>query len=154
MAEDIKKEEFELKTITSENILNKDGFYITVRIPGTQAAAFENYDVFFHVRSACEIVWVTETHRVIGSDGGSVTVNIERLDSGTALDAGDEILKTAFDLKGTVSTPVIKEGTIDLQNTILSPNQRLALKDSGTLTAVTGLCVTLFIKPLSRGHYN
>jgi len=133
-----------------ENILNKDPFPITVRVEGATTAG--NYGVFFHARMAYEIIYIAESHTVAGSDAGAVTLNIERLSGTEALDSGDEILVTAFDLKGTANTVSEKKGTA-LQNTKLSPGDRLALKDSGTLTAVAGVCVTLFIKPIGKGDY-
>ncbi len=143
----------EEREIRFEEIVNKDGFYITVSIPGILAATNTNYSVFWHVRSACEVAWVEESHTTIGSNAGAVTLNVERLDSGVALDSGDTILQTAFDLKSTIDTPVSKEGRTKLQNTILKPNQRLALKDGGTLTAVAGVCITIYLRTLSKGHY-
>ena len=143
----------EEREIRYEEIVNKDGFYITVSIPGFQAATNTNYSVFWHVRNACEILWIEESHTRISSEAGAVTLNVERLNSGVALDSGDEIIQTAFNLKSTADTPINKEGRAELKNTILSPNQRLALKDGGSLTNLKGVCVTIYLRTLSKGHY-
>ena len=136
----------------SENILNKDGFYITVRVQGTDAATASNYGVFFIAKNPCEVFLVSEVHEVAGTDAGAVELNIEQLTSGTALNSGNEILVTDFNLKSTANTPVEKEGTA-LQNRQLKRGERLALKDIGTLTSVDDVCVTIYFKPLGKGHY-
>lgn len=138
-----------------EDIENKDGFYVFHSIVSTGPATAANYGVIFTALNACAVMRVVESHTVAGSDAGAVTLNIERLSSGVALDSGDSILTTAFNLKSTANTPVIKEG-IDMvrANRTLTRGDRLALEDTGTLTAVAGLQVTIYLTPLGKGHYN
>jgi hypothetical protein len=88
---------------------------------------------------------VAESHTVAGTNAGAVTLDIEKLTGTQALDAGVSILSATFDLKGTANTVVQKEGYS------LSVNRQL--KDAGTLTDVTGVQVTLYLKFLSRGNY-
>lgn len=127
---------------------------ITVNLFGTDPATAANYDVFFTADFPCEVIEAMETHRVAGTDAGAVTLDIEKLTSGQALDAGAAILESTFSLKSTADTPVRKKGTLNSSNKVLKPGDRLALKDSGTLTAVAGLSVTVYIRPLSTKLQN
>lgn len=139
--------------IAIDSIENKDGFFITTKVVNTDAATAANYGVFFTAFRPCEILWVAETHKTAGTDGGAVTLNLEILDSAEALDAGDEVLTTAFSLKSTADTPVIYSGQ-DLNSTRqMKEGQRLALKDAGTLTSVNDVVITVYLKQLGKGHY-
>lgn len=138
-----------------ENIDGKDGFYITENLVSTLPATATNYGVFFTATHPCTVMMVAEAHTVAGSDAGAVTLNIEKLISGQALDAGAEILTTSFSLKSTANTPVIKQGynEINATNSVLKQGDRLALKDAGVLTAVAGLQVTVYFKRNGKGDY-
>lgn len=119
---------------------------IHTQIIGTAAATAANYGVFFHATKNGYIEEVWESHKVAGSDGGTVTVDIERLSSGQALDAGSAMLASALSLKTTANTP--QQGTIssDITKRQFVKGDRLALKDTGTLTAVSGVVVTIVIR--------
>ena len=132
-----------------ENIGNKDGFYVYHTV--IDGATAGNYSVIFNVIKPCEVVEVSESHTTAGSVDS--TLNIERLSGAEALDTGDEILKTAFDTTSTANTVVSKKGYNDLQNRTLKTGDRIALKDAGTLTALVGVCVTIYLKPLGKGDY-
>ena len=128
-------------------------FLITTQLVGTLPATATNYEVFFintHTK-ALKVIAVSETHRVIGSDAGAVTLDIERIQGTEALGAGDALLVTPFNLKAAINTVVRKTGT-DLTatrtNLILSQGDRLALMDSGTMDAVAGLTVTILMEEL------
>jgi len=137
-----------------ENVQHKDGFWITRFID--DATVSTEFGVIFIALWPCEVLSVGETHRTAGSDAGSVTLQLEKLTSGQALDAGTTMLQTAFDLKSTANTPVIKTGR-DLVFTpgyrTLETGDRLALKDAGTLTALAGINVTVYFKRMGKGEY-
>lgn len=139
--------------IAIDSIENKDGFYISTKVTDTMAATAANYGVFYTAFRPCEILWVAETHKTAGTDVGAVTLNLEILDSAEALDAGDTVLSTAFDLKSTADTPVMKSGTDLSSSRQMKEGQRLALKDSGALTSVADVVVTVYFKQLGKGHY-
>lgn len=138
--------------VSYKDIDGKDLIPIGITLYGTAPATAANYDVFFIADRAYEIYQVSEVHRVLGTSAGAVTVNVERLSGTEALDAGDTVCVTAFDLKSTINT-VVKKRTTDLQNRVLAIGDRLALKDTGTLTAVAGLTVRLLLKPIGKGDY-
>jgi len=118
---------------------------VTVNLFGTNAATAANYDVFFTADTSCQVVSISETHRVLGTDAGAVTLNVEKLTSGQTLGAGVNILTTALSLKTTINIPqygVLANGS----GRVLNKGDRLALVDSGTLTAVAGLVVTVTLK--------
>ncbi len=138
---------------TYREIENKDGDYIFVSLPGTLSGTAGYYGVFFTANNPIEIISISEMHSTAGSDGSVVTLNIERLSGTEALNSGDEICIANFDLKGTVNTVILKESGRELKNRQLKTGDRLALKDTGTLTSVAGVCVTIYYKRLGKGHY-
>jgi len=139
--------------VSYQDILRKGGFAITANLPGDLPATATNYEVFFTAQRPVEIMEVSETHRVKGTNAGAVTLNLEILDSAEALDSGDAVLTTAFDLKSANDTPVSKSDYELSSFRVLKPGQRLALKDSGTLTDLAGLSVTVYLKFANRGDF-
>ena len=137
-----------------KEIQNKDGNEIVFTLPGNLLAdQVANYGVFFIANRPIEIMKVKEVHSTAGTDAGAVTLNLEKLTGATALDSGDLILNTAFDLKGTADTVVSYEGNQLTKNRQLIEGDRLALKDVGTLTNLAGVCVVVYYKYLGQGHY-
>ena len=139
--------------IKNQDIKNKDGNEITVSLPGTLSATATNYGVFFIASRPIEIMKIKEAHTTAGSDADAVTLQIEKLTGTTALDSGSTILTTAFNLKSTANTVVSYSGTGLTVNRQLVEGDRLALKDTGTLTNLQGVCVTIYYKYLGQGHY-
>lgn len=137
----------------SLEILKKDGFYIVANIPGIQAQTAGNYDIFFQPNRACEITEIRIRHSVAGTDGGNVTLNIERINNGSAKDSGVTILKTNYNLKGAANSQTIYSGRLEIQNNYIKPTQVLALKDSGVLATLEGVSVTIYFKYSDRGDY-
>lgn len=138
--------------VRHEDIQNKDLMPVSFHIAGTNAATATNYGKVFTAHRAYEIVEASEVHAVQGSNGGSVTLDLERLQGTEALDAGDSILIVPFNLKSTANTVVFKKFG-DFQNNILYIGDRLALKDAGTLTSVSDVEVTILLKPLGKGDF-
>ena len=134
------------------SIDNKDGFYVFGSLPGTIAATATNYGVIFIAMRPCEILKVSEAHTNAGSDA-TAALNIERLSGTESLNSGDEVLVADINLNTGAADTVITRSGVALQNTILVAGDRLAIKDIGTLTAVAGVCVTIYLKPLGKGNY-
>lgn len=124
-----------------EDDIKERRHYEGITLHGADAATAANYDVFFIAPFDCIIGAVWETHTTEGSDGSDVGLNIEKLADGDALDAGTELLEEDIDLKATADT--VQEGEITATRTdrTISKGERLALKDSGTLTAVANVSV-------------
>lgn len=137
--------------IRFEEIQNKDLLLVFAHVSGTNAATATNYGKFFTAHRPYEVVEISEVHAVAGSNGGAVTLNIERLRGTQALDAGDSICVAGFNLKSTANTVVFKKYG-DLQNSFLLTGDRLALEDIGTLTDVADVEVTLLLKT-PKGDY-
>lgn len=137
-----------------KEIYNKDPYVIRHAIIGTAAAGAANYAVFFIAPFKLEITGFYEVHQTAGSDGGTVTLQLERLQVAEALDAGDTLLAAALNLKAaadTVQTGVLITSARD--SLVLSKGDRLALKDAGTLTAVANVVVIVTYKPIGQGHF-
>jgi len=139
-----------LTKIRYEDILGKDGSYITKSLVGSTASTATNYGVIFIANfgitiSSISVVW--------GVSSTSGTLNIERLSGTESLDTGDEIIKTSIATSGTPNTVNKKESNRELKNQILKAGDRLALKDGGTLTNLEDLCITIYFKRVGKGDY-
>lgn len=112
-------------------------------IVGTAAATAANYGVFFIAPFPCYVSSFREVHQTLGTDGGAVTLQLEKLTSGQAPDSGTALLSTALSLKTTIN--VVQSGVIVPLNTSynLATGDRLCLKDAGTLTAVANVTVSV-----------
>lgn len=130
--------------VSYQNLSNRS-FFITTKVQGTSAATASNYGVFFIAPYACNILSIYEVHNVAGTDGGAVNLNIEKLRPGVALNSGSTLLPTAIDLKATAN--YVTSGTLTpvLATKQLAIGDRLALKDTGTLTSVADVCVIIEI---------
>lgn len=131
---------------TSSPIRLPPGSYFQVVHNIVDGATTANYDHFFTANVSCEVIQAYETHRVKGTDAGAVTLTIEKLNSTEALDAGDEVLATTFNLKGDNNTVQRVKATTTELSRVLNPGDRLALKDSGTPTAVAGVQITVLMR--------
>lgn len=126
---------------------NLDGkkMYITKSLDGTAPQTAGNYGVFFIAPYDCAVTSVYEAHQIAGTDGGAVTLNIEKLTSGVALNSGVNVLGTEISLKATINTTQTGILTNVLADRRLKKGERLALKDTGTLTALVGVCIIIEI---------
>jgi len=124
----------------------KQSINVDFSLPGTLSATAGNYGIIFIARQNCVVVDAYEVHTTAGSDAGTVSLQLERLQGTEALNAGDELLTTAWNLKSTANTPV--RGILSKDNRVVSLKigDRLALKDSGTLTNLQGVCVSITIQ--------
>ena len=133
----------------SQRIIQKTIIHpVTVFLPGTSAATSGNYTHFFIADQGYLILAVEEVHGTAGSDGSAVTLQLEKLTGTTAPGSGTSLLASAFDLKGTANT--VQYGNLSGvagANTLIR-GDRLALKRSGTLTAVDSLVVTVYLQKL------
>ena len=117
--------------------------YVSHTIVGTAAATAANYGVFFIVPVACLITKIQEVHQTVGSDGGAVTLTIEKLTGTQALDAGASTLASTIDLKGTINTVVTPTLSATSTSRTLAAGDRLAMDDAGTLTAVANVTILI-----------
>lgn len=120
----------------------------SVRLKDTDAATAANYGMFFVADRTYEVVAITEVHGTAGSDASAVTLQIQRLQGTEAIGSGDDLLSSAFDLKGTADTVQFGTLTADKSVLVLERGDRLSLEDSGTLTAVANLQVTVLLKQI------
>jgi hypothetical protein len=106
------------------------------------------------IREYLQIVEAAEVHTTLGSDGGGVTLTIEKLTGTQAPGGGVNMLKTTtFNLKSTINTPVkvavSQLGALTSAQaaaTQLSPGDRMGLTFTGVLTALAGVGVTVIFK--------
>lgn len=119
-------------------------FTVSTTLAGTAAATGANYGKFFVAPRACTVTKISEVHTTAGSDGSAVTLSVERLQGTETSGNGDDLLgATKIDLKGTAETVQSPALTGTTASLTLAAGDRLNLVDTGTLTAVAGVCVTV-----------
>jgi len=136
---------------------NKDGFYVTQVITGTQAQVNTNYGVFFIAKNPCEILKVSLVYAV--TNGGEFTLDVEKLTGTTAPGSGTTVLASQFDLNSTANTVYERKGTTLTsvsKGRTLKENDRLALKPTATggYVNISEVCVSIYLRPLGKGHYS
>ena len=127
--------------------MHSEEFVVTKEVQGDDAATAANYGKIFTCPQdrKCKVLAISEVHTTKGSDAGAVTLTVERLQATEVSGGGDALLATALDLKGDAET--VQHGTL-VETTVveLSEGDRLNLIDSGTLTAVAGVCVSVLLR--------
>ena len=149
--EEFKRHGFQLKfplDVSSQKIIKDLLFFpVVVNIPSTDAATAGNYGVFFVNPTDRTFVVdaISEVHAVAGS-GAESSLQIERLQGIEAVDSGDDLLTTLFGLNATANT--VQNGSLTTNGNllVLQKGDRLALSDSGTLTNVADVVVTVLLK--------
>lgn len=133
---------FDMTKVEWININTKKLFIHHTIVTGATAG---NYGTFYIVPFPCVLMGFKEVHQVLGTDVGAVTVTLERLTGTQAPDAGTEMLLTPLSLKTTINT--VQSGVMSIPaSRSLATNDRLCLKDAGTLTAVSNVCVIIELK--------
>lgn len=125
--------------------ITKRMVYIQAIIQGTSAATDTNYGTFFIVPSSCYVNAVYEVHGTAGSDGGAVTLTVEKLTGTQAKGSGTSVLNTTVNLKATKDTVQIPQISTNKNAVNLATGDRLSLLTTGTLTAVAQVCVIVEI---------
>lgn len=115
--------------------------FIHHTIVGADAATGANYSFFWIAPYKGYVKSFREVHQTAGTDGGTVTVTLEKLTGTQAPDAGTVLLSSALSLKATANT--VQTGTLVTAVSSLNfdTGDRLCLKDSGTLTSVANVSV-------------
>lgn len=120
---------------------------------GPNAALLTAPDVgLFTADADYEIVAAYERHETLGTDGSAVTADVVKAASGTAMGSGTSLLASTFNLKATVNTTqarTLSAGTLATDR-ILYAGQCLGINFGGTMTAVTGVSITVILNPLRR----
>lgn len=124
---------------------------VTIQFP-TNAAVLTAPNVAAFIADADYILdSATEIHETLGTDGGAVSLDVVKCTGTTAASAGTTMLAAVFNLKATINTVVRKDvasGTLAAASSRrITKGDRIAIKFNGTLTALTGICVTLVLRP-------
>jgi hypothetical protein len=133
-------------SISNAGVLTGNTIPVTVSLVSTLPATAANYGNFFIADRAYQITAIRESHTVAGSDAGAVSLEVEKLTGTQALDSGVTTQAAVINLKGTANTVQSATLSATAADLLLAAGDRLALKDTGTLTAVAGLTVTVSLK--------
>lgn len=147
------KKPFQQPNNLYESLTNKDGFYITHSLFGDTPQTAGNYTHFFIARHPLEVLWVTYTHAVAGSDMNDVEIGLEKLSDTVAPASGDSLLVADFDATATANTIQFKEGIDLTSNRILIEGDRLAITLTGTPTDLESVVITMYCQFANRGSY-
>lgn len=132
----------EFLQILNQNVLKP----VSGIVSGTNAATATFYGRFFEADRSWAVLSISESHRVAGSDAGAVTISVEKCGAGVAPGSGVDLLASALSLKATADTTQYGTLTNTKADLILKKGDRLILKDTGTLTAVEDVCVTVLLR--------
>ena len=123
---------------------------------GPNAALLTAPDVSLWVADAdCEVLSVTERHETLGTDAGAVTADVRKVGAGVAASGGSSLLASTFNLKAAINTLQSRSkaaGTLATDRTV-SAGQCIAIDFGGTMTAVTGVLITVTVQRLRKPAY-
>jgi hypothetical protein len=108
-------------TQTSGTPIVGDRFEVTY----PQVAAADVAKTFYIANQACKVISARERHVTVAGQAGVLT--IEKLTTGEAPGAGDDLFGTGFDLTSTANTPVSKTAVTTAAGT-LAAGDALCLK--------------------------
>lgn len=109
-------------------------------------------DCFFVANESYEIVAITESHDAVGTHSSAVALQVVKDTSTNAPGAGTDLLSTAFDLKAAANT--VQSGALTATSSalVLAKGDRLSLDYAGTVTAVSGVVVSVTLRPLNKAR--
>lgn len=118
---------------------------IQVSLLGATAATVGNYGTFFIADRSYTVSLIQEIHTTAGSDGGAVTLTVEKLRGVQAPGAGKDLLAaTKFNLKATANTLQSFSGSglsATPSDLAVIAGDVLALKLTGTPTSLANVTV-------------
>ncbi|MCL5667346.1 MAG: hypothetical protein M1383_06275 [Patescibacteria group bacterium] len=123
-------------------------FTVFAKVADTDAQTAAKYGPVFIAPFPCALIKFQERHAVAGSDAGAVTLDLEKVSSGTAKGSGTTMLASTLDLKAAADTIQNGSLTATYANRELAIGDAIALKTSGALTALKDVCVELTFKVL------
>lgn len=115
--------------------------YIHHTLQGINAATASNYGTFWIAPFACLAKNIYEIHQTAGTDGGAVTLQVEKLTGTTAAGSGQSIIATAYNLKSTANTLQTSVMVTTSAYVTIAKGDRLALKLAGTPTSLSTVSV-------------
>jgi hypothetical protein len=125
--------------VTTQRVISSDGDFATSFFQASPVDA-----AFFIAPFDLTIKQVQEVHGTAGSDGGAVTLQVERLQGTEAAGGnGDSLLASTVNMKGTANTVVVPGLTTTTAHLTLSKGDRLGLNYTGTLTALANVAITV-----------
>lgn len=127
-------------TIKLRQIKDFTTFEVSAVVPSTDATNSALYPVFYVATVPCFLLEAKLRHDV---NGTSPIIDVERLINGVAKGSGKSMLKTKFDASTGARTTISTGASIASAGYQLDPGDAVALRATGTLTALDGVAVTL-----------
>jgi hypothetical protein len=98
--------------------------------------------VFFIADRAYKVADLREVHAALGTDAGTVTINVTK-DTGTqAPGAGTTVMNGTFNAKAAINTPQVAVLAALAATLTLAAGDRLSIKYTGVLTALAGVSLS------------
>lgn len=132
--------------ISYQDLDNRDILFPII-LPGTSSATAGNYGMVFIAPYTCTFVGANEAHGTKGTDGSTVTLQIEKLTGTVASGSGITLMSAGFNLKGNINTIQYSAlASIPKLNFSMKKGDRLGLVLTGTPTSVAQLVVTVLLR--------
>lgn len=123
----------------------KEVHYVQTAAAGTAPDAF----IFVNPTGSGDYFEIVQAKAIYDVAGGaSAAADVKIVPSGTALASGTTALASTFDLTATARTPRTATLTATAGNRIVKPGDSIGIDTSGTLTGLTGLVVSVLLRPL------
>lgn len=117
---------------------------VSERVQGDSAATAANYGVFFLAPFPLQVISVREAHESAATSG---FLHIEKLTGTQALDVGAVVTNDTFDFSAAANTVVTGSLSSVFTSRLLVRGDRLALRDSGGLSGLSGATITVELLP-------
>lgn len=135
--------------ISEKNLLERQRVVNHV-VADSDAIDVDDYGPFWIAPFSCIVMSAMEVHKVKGSDGSAVTLQIEKLADTEASGAGIDLLVTPFDLKGDANefqeSLIVSTYTNSTRDQTMIRGDRLGLVLTGTPTSLRTVIVSLIIQ--------
>lgn len=126
---------------TARVLSGNSGYVVTVPVV---AASVDN--TIFTANEDYQVVAVNYTPTVAGTDGGTVTLAVNKCTGTQAPSAGTAVHASTANLKGTINTVQNLTLSATVANLQLAAGNRLAVDFTGTLTSAVGLLTVVLKK--------
>lgn len=141
------------------DLIQKFGYYVEAHLKGTEPQTAGNYGVIHVPRYGAEVLYVSVVWATASTD--ACTLQLEQLTGTTAPGSGNNIFVSGFNATQAANTIYTKSFT-ELDRTKNGSNfypqikqgMRLGWKiGSGSTAQLKDLHMTVYLKPLGRGHF-
>lgn len=143
---DLADSESEVATAVGDVATDAARIVLAVHIQSAASAVDQNV---FVADRAYQVVSITESHAVAGTDGSAVTLDVKKCTGSQAPSAGTSMFFAGtISLKGTANSATTMSLTGTTATLQLAAGNRIAFDITGTPTSYAGGVVTIVLRPI------